>query len=39
MATISIDEDVWQDLNKRKEPGDSFNDVVERLLEEVESND
>lgn len=32
-TTIEISRSNWQKLNARKEPGDSFNDVVGRLLE------
>jgi predicted CopG family antitoxin len=33
---IRINDKVWDKLNRRKQPGDSFNDVIERLLNEVE---
>lgn len=29
---IAVTEEVWQALNQRKEPGDSFDDVQRRLL-------
>lgn len=33
-TTIEIRRDTWQELNRRKEgPGDTFDDVVTRLLE------
>jgi predicted CopG family antitoxin len=39
MATnISLHDDTWKRLNARKEPGDTFNDVVVRLLDETEVN-
>lgn len=31
-TTIEVSKDNWQLLNRRKEPGDSFNDVISRLL-------
>lgn len=31
---IRVTDDVWSDLNARKKPGDSFNDVITRLLED-----
>jgi predicted CopG family antitoxin len=34
-TTIEIARDTWQELNARKkEPGEAFNDVVDRLLEQ-----
>lgn len=32
MVTIDVSEDVWRYLQLRKDPGDSFNDVLEREL-------
>lgn len=32
MVTIEVDEDVWRYLTLRKNPGDSFNDVLRRQL-------
>ena len=31
---IRVSEDTWTELNKRKRPGDSFDDVIKRLLED-----
>lgn len=31
-TTIEIKTDTWRELNAQKEPGDSFDDVVRRLL-------
>lgn len=31
---IRVTEDTWAALNARKRPGDSFDDVIQRLLEE-----
>lgn len=35
-TTIQIDVDVYQQLNARKNPGDSFNDVLKRLLNDAD---
>jgi hypothetical protein len=32
-TTIQISRENWQGLNSRKRPGDSFDDVISRLLE------
>jgi len=36
-TTIRISECTWRRLHRRKEPGDSFDDVLDDLLEEVDS--
>lgn len=37
MATnIKIHDDTWQRLNARKNPGESFNDVITRALDRTE---
>ena len=36
---IRVTEDTWKALNRRKEPGDSFDDVISRLLEESEDTE
>lgn len=33
---IKVSPDTWRELNARKEPGDSFDDVVARLLGDEE---
>lgn len=33
---VRVTEETWSELNARKGPGDSFNDVIQRLLEETE---
>lgn len=33
---IRVSEETWTELNKRKQYGDSFDDVLQRLLEEAE---
>jgi len=35
-TTIQIDEDTWKELNGRKAPGETFDDVVNRLLKETD---
>lgn len=37
-TTIAIDVDVWKKLNQLKDVGDSFSDVVRRLVADVELN-
>ncbi len=32
-TTIEVKNETWRELNSRKEPGDSFDDVIQRLLE------
>lgn len=34
MTTITIGEETWKRLSARKSPGDSFDDVVTRLLDQ-----
>jgi len=34
--TIKVSEENWRKLNKRKQPGDTFDDVVGRLVDEHE---
>jgi hypothetical protein len=36
---IRVSESTWHQLHRRKGPGDSFNDVLERLLDEVEDEE
>ena len=33
---IRVTDETWSRLNKRKRPGDSFDDVIQRLLEQTE---
>lgn len=33
-TTIQVTEDTWRELNGRKEPGETFDDVLQRLLAE-----
>jgi len=37
--TIKVSDEHWTELNQLKEPGDSFDDVVGRLLEEVDADE
>ena len=38
-TTIQIADGVWERLNARKRKGESFNDVVTRLLDETKSQE
>lgn len=31
-TTIKVKNETWKQLNRQKEPGDTFDDVIERLL-------
>lgn len=39
MPQIQISEKVWTELNKRKKPGESFDDVIKRELKLEVKND
>jgi len=32
-TTVQIDDDLWRELNRRKNPGDTMSDVVRRMVE------
>lgn len=36
---VRVTEETWSDLNQRKKPGDSFDDVIQRLLAAADSAD
>lgn len=36
---VRVYEDTWKRLNAMKEPGDTFNDVITRLLDRKEEGD
>lgn len=36
-TTITVSRDTWEKLHRRKAPGDSFDDVVSRLIKSEES--
>lgn len=36
-TTITIEKQTWKKLNARKEPGESFDEVVTRLIEESDN--
>lgn len=36
VVTVDLSESTWKRLTQRKEPGDSFDDVVTGLLNDVE---
>jgi predicted CopG family antitoxin len=35
-TTVEVRTVTWKELNRRKEPGDSFDDVIDRLLEQTD---
>jgi predicted CopG family antitoxin len=35
---VRVTDETWKRLNERKEPGDSFEQVIKRLLEETEDD-
>ena len=38
MITINVEENTWEELNKRKKAGESFDEVISRMiLEEPEA--
>jgi predicted CopG family antitoxin len=37
-TTVRIRNDTWKRLNARKEQGDTFDDVLNRLLDETKGN-
>lgn len=37
-TTIQVRSDTWEELNKRKKPGESFDDVIRRILFSEESD-
>jgi len=36
---IQVTVETWEELNKRKRPGDSFDDVIRRLINEAKRKD
>jgi predicted CopG family antitoxin len=34
-TNIQVKRDTWKELNLRKEPGESFDDVIQRLLKKA----
>lgn len=39
VTTIQISTETWQELNRRKEPGQSFDDVIQELLAQVKNEE
>lgn len=39
VTTVKITYETWKRLNKMKEPGDSFDDVIQRLFEQQEDGE
>lgn len=38
-TTISVSNKIWKHLNKKKNVGETFNEVIERTLKEAEGSD
>lgn len=38
-TTIPVSNEMWSELNGRKRPGESFEDVLNRLIEKAEGED
>lgn len=38
-TTIWVSDELWEELNRRKKRGDSFQDVILRLLDSNENSD
>jgi len=38
-TTIQVNSETWQRLNRRKGPGDTFDDVIQELLNEVDKEE
>lgn len=34
---VKVSDETWQRLNARKEPGDTFEDVIRRMLDETDA--
>ena len=34
ITTVKVSRETWQDLNSRKTPGDSFDDIIRELIEQ-----
>lgn len=39
VTSIEVKKSTWKELNQRKEPGDSFDDVIQRLLHGCEDTE
>ena len=39
VTSIQVTAETWRELNHRKEPGDTFDDVIQRLLEEADKDE
>lgn len=39
VTSIEIKKSTWKELNQQKEPGDSFDDVIQRLLARPEESE
>ncbi|WP_244605579.1 antitoxin VapB family protein [Halorussus marinus] len=36
VTSIQVRNETWQELNARKAPGDTFDDVIQRLLDQAD---
>lgn len=39
MTTIRVSDENWGRLNRRKQPGESFDEVIERVLDQYEQQE
>ena len=37
-TTLQVSKDTWKRLNARKEPGETFDDVITRLLDDSDAS-
>lgn len=38
VTTVKVKKDTWQELNRMKQPGDSFDDVLQRVLQNTDDD-
>lgn len=38
-TTVNVSRDTWKRLTMRKEPGDTYDDVISELLDQVEETE
>jgi predicted CopG family antitoxin len=36
-TTVQVSTDTWKTLNRRREPGESFDDVLQKIIEEIDN--
>jgi len=37
-TNVKVSAETWRELNARKMPGDTFDDVIQRMLDDVEDD-